>query len=209
MPVKAVDLISFVGKQAIVQIDTSHESSDEDFKEITCKILAAGPTGLVIQTKTGSQIIAANLLMDLEEIIPATTRRLTRRWIREASVTDARQHLVDRHGLPLSIVQLLKDAEALEMHKNTDHADRGHSHGEKPRKRRGRPRTVTEDPTANADGAGGADNTDGEDSTEDDFDILECDSCGYQRHVEADGREMKPVPLGGYHCAECFDPDGD
>lgn len=198
MSVKAIDLANFIGKQATVQVDTTHDSSDEDFREVSGKILAAGPTGLVVQTKTGSQIIKAEHLLDVEEIVRATSRRLTRRWIREAALTDSRQHLVDRHGMPMSIAQLLTDAEALEMHEKANHEDKGHSHGEKPRQRRGRPRRLTEEPVSDVD-----------EDDECDPDILECDSCGYLRHVHGEGKEMKPIALGGYHCPDCFDPDGN
>lgn len=140
---KAEDLPSFEGKRVIVTEDITHLGTDEDFREVEGTVGRADKTGLVLQTaREGVVIIPANRILDVDIKV---TNRLQRRWLREATPSTVRQHLLDRHGMPFDLVAApgLDPKAYLEMHSKIDHSNLGHQHGTKPPSSRGRKKLVT------------------------------------------------------------------
>lgn len=66
----------------------------------------------------------------IEDIIEQAQKpkKLVVKKIKEVGVNDVRQHLVERHGYPISSIEAMDPAGALEFHKGLDHADLGHNH---------------------------------------------------------------------------------
>ena len=152
---KISDIVDLVDKMVTVQVDISRQSEDEDFREVNGKLLAVSPNGLVIQNKTGTEIIELANLLDIEEtpkqpslhivrrwIKPVTlgsaTGAVVKRWAEEATVPSVRQHLADRHGVPLDLIKAATPEAALVLHDSIDHKLLGHEHGIKPPGTRGR-----------------------------------------------------------------------
>lgn len=155
MPIKMSDLADLINKVVTVQIDISNTSEDEDFREITGKLLAATSKGIVVQTRSNTEIIELSALLDVEEAAKRPTLHIVRRWIKtvtlgtptgvvvkrwieEAAMPSVRQHLTDRHGVPLDLIKALSPEAAMTMHQGIDHSLLGHEHGTKPPGKRGR-----------------------------------------------------------------------
>lgn len=149
------DIADLVDKMVTVQVDISRQSEDEDFREVNGKLLAVSPNGLVIQNKTGTEIIGLADLLDIEEtpkqlslhivrrwVKPVTpgsaTGTVIKRWVEEEAMPSVRQHLADRHGVPLDLIKAATPEAALMLHDGIDHKLLGHEHGVKPPGTRGR-----------------------------------------------------------------------
>lgn len=139
MDIKTSELPDLVGKVLVVQVEVK-DSDDEDFQEIRGKCLIANTKGLVIQTRSRSEMLALEDIIDLE--VEPRVRRLTRRWIGETEPDGVRQHLLDRHGMPFDTVRLLSASDASTIHNKINHVLLGHEHGIKPHRSAGRPRYV-------------------------------------------------------------------
>lgn len=124
MEVTTSDLPGLVGKVLVVQVVV--DSDDEDYREITGRCLVAAATGLVIQTKSRSEIINMDDVIDI--ILEQKARRLSRRKLGVIPDDAVRQHLLDRHGMPLDLVKKLDVAAAVEIHSKVDHSKLGHVH---------------------------------------------------------------------------------
>jgi hypothetical protein len=84
-----------------------------------------------------SEIIEIDHVLAIE-LLP-DNGKITQRYIREVPLGLTRQHLADRHGFLLSVLNTLTEEEAVKLHV-AQHAeiagDLGHAHGDKPRSRR-------------------------------------------------------------------------
>ena len=119
-----VDAIQqFLGKKIIVNYKT-----DDDPKIFEGKVLAISPAGLVMGNRSTTK------LFDLEEVIdwdPVTRqRRVQRRQLRVLDETDqsVRQHLADRHAVPVDVLNAVDEDTARSMHDRIDHGQLGHYH---------------------------------------------------------------------------------
>lgn len=134
--IKASDLPGLVGKVIVVQVEVNND--DEDFREVRGKCLAGNEGGLVVQTRTSAVMIPLVDIIDVD--IEPKNRRLIKRYIDPIDPDGARQHLLDRHGLPYDMLRQVSPAESVLMHAAADHGKLGHEHGPKPEstERRGR-----------------------------------------------------------------------
>src|SRR5215204_1009910 len=120
MPATMNDLPDLIDKVVTVQVDISAEGTDEDFRELVGKLLAVSHVGIVLQTKNKTEIIKLSDLLDIEETtrepslhivrrwiknitLGSATSPIVKRWVEEVDVPSARQHLSDRHGIPLDL----------------------------------------------------------------------------------------------------------
>lgn len=136
MDIKTSELPNLVGKVLVVQVEV--DLDDEDFREITGKCLVANAAGLVVQTRSRSEMIEMSKIIDLD--VQVKPRRLVRRWIEVIDDEGLRQHLLDRHGLPFEMVRACSASDAVILHNSVDHSKLGHEHGVKPQRNPGRPR---------------------------------------------------------------------
>jgi hypothetical protein len=138
MSVKAADLAGYLNKMVVVQVDTSEDDTDEDFEEVSGRLETVTEYGIVIKTKTGPVMRPISRLLDIE---PDDSKpgKVIKRHLEPVDRPNARQHLADRHGWPVSLLGPLSPAAAIEAHSKIDHRDLGHGHEPKPQGRRERP----------------------------------------------------------------------
>lgn len=138
MPIKANELPGLKGKLVIVQV-TVHGDDDEDYREVSGRVLAAAVDSIAIQPPRGKlELIMAVDIIDID--LQPRSRRLVKRWIDAMSDDHVRQHLADRHGVPLDLLRPISDKDAAKMHNAKNHETLGHGHGVKPtRSERPRP----------------------------------------------------------------------
>jgi hypothetical protein len=133
----------------------------------------------------------------LEEIPrPFTPTRILVRNLASVDEDGVRQHLADRHGVPLRGISPLPELAMQDhniMHRNHE---LGHTHdGSRGVTQNGRP---SEEEVAERAAA----------LDKEYEDALECDSCGYVRRPEEDGRMMHTLQgRRKMHCQECHDPE--
>ena len=140
---KAEDLAGFVGKIVVVQVDVKPISDDDDtFREVTGKCMAATLDGLVIQQKSTVELIKMMDILDVEVVTLKRTTRLVRRYVEVVTDSTARQHLLDRHGLPFEVVRSLTPTDGVMFHSAVKHDALGHGHGAKPPGKPGRPMSI-------------------------------------------------------------------
>lgn len=137
---KAEEYAGLVDMWLTVQQDLPGAADGEDtFREVTGKCVASGEKGLVLQVKGRTLIFEAKDILDVEVIGKRRNSRVSIRWIDKIDQTIVRQHLLDRHGLPLAIVRGLSSTDAMRMHDAVDHEKLGHRHGVRPPGKPGRP----------------------------------------------------------------------
>jgi hypothetical protein len=108
--------------------------SDGDmFRTIEGKVQAVTATGLVIKTRSGSEAIELPDVIDIEEAPRQRRRRVIRRYVRVlAADSNVRQHLADRHGYMIDLLNASDDETLFTMHEQLDHGELGHRHGDRP-----------------------------------------------------------------------------
>lgn len=142
--VKASDLAGYAGKVVVIQQDIDPALNDGDsFREVQGRCIVGNETGVVLQLRNGTtEMFMLEVLLDIEEVTKVRVERLVKRWIDVIPAGSARQHLLDRHGMPMEVARSLSPDEALTLHELADHNKLGHGHGNKPPGRPGRPRMV-------------------------------------------------------------------
>lgn len=125
MAISAKDLVKYDGKQVILHL----VQEDGSAKEMEGKVEAASEAGMAFKEK-GKRDVELIMPSDIEEIAfaPEKPKRITQKKLKPVTVTNVRQHLVDRHGMSRSEANSITDEEALELHDQVDHKDLGHKH---------------------------------------------------------------------------------
>lgn len=127
-----MDYGTYVGKNLLVKIDTGEdEGHNPTFREIAGKCIGGNRDGLAIRQRNGdTEIVEGLSILDIEE----TSSKLITRWVAHPTSTSVRQHLADRHAVPLDKIPPY-GSDAIEMHDKIEHESLGHQHGEKAAKR--------------------------------------------------------------------------
>lgn len=127
-------LHTYFNKYVIVNVDTGKDATGSDtFETIEGKAIAASEAGLVVRNRGTTRIIEPKEIIDIEET-PRNRRpkRVVRRVVRVFGTTDdVRQHLADRHGVLVSVLNNVSPEDAGMMHANIKHDDLGHRHGDR------------------------------------------------------------------------------
>lgn len=147
MTTPTIELLSpeLVGKDVIISL------ADEDGGDVEGRCIAANEKAVVVKAGSKSRLIERYEILDLEVVDKTKPKRIQTRWIAEATLESVRQHLADRHGMPVDLIPASKQ-DALDLHSRVNHekTSLGHRHGEKPVRRR---RTVQATPQEVADRA--------------------------------------------------------
>lgn len=139
-------------------------------------------------------------IRQMEEIPrPVPVTRITARVLATPSIAQVRQHLADRHGVPLRGISPLPEI-AMREHDMMHRLELGHSHDST----RGTTDDSRPDPDEIAQRAAALD--------AEYANALECRSCGYVRRPEENGRVMHRLKNDdadgpAHHCGECADPN--
>jgi hypothetical protein len=90
------------------------------------KLLRAGAQGVVFESRGKTVIVPLGSVIDLYEF--TQPRKVVRRKVQHLLQRRARQHLLDRHGIPWDLVKFTTDQTAFDMHQQINHANLGHQH---------------------------------------------------------------------------------
>lgn len=117
---KMSDLLDMVGKAVKLELIVDGEAAT-----VEGTLLAASWQGLAVKTKTATRVV------DIDEVVsaaPLRTSKLVRRWMRFIPSWQARQHLLDRHGLEYDLLKALLPDQAKLLHDRLNHKNLGHRH---------------------------------------------------------------------------------
>lgn len=123
------DLAKFFGKNVIMNVNTSNG----EFRGVEGRVQLVEISGLVVKTRSGSEVIELKDVIDIEEQQRPRRRRVIRRYVRVLDPdSNIRQHLADRHGTLVPVLNGNEDDLLFAMHEKIDHSILGHVHGERP-----------------------------------------------------------------------------
>ena len=147
MSVKLEDLQKHIKKESILHI----LQEDGSLKEITATIQAATVAGVVFKEK-GRSTIELTEADKIEEITaaPVKPRPVQQKKLKPIEFGQARQHLIDRHGVQLSWAKDADEQAALDYHAGLDHTDLGHVHVSDNETKTETPAAAAEAPVENA-----------------------------------------------------------
>lgn len=125
MAVNAEELAQFLNKKVIFHTI----NADGSVTEREGKVEAASAFGVFFKEKGKS---SGDLYepKDIEEImlVPEAPKKIRQKKMKLVEEGQVRQHLVDRHGMPVSKANELTEEQAVELHNRIDHTDLGHRH---------------------------------------------------------------------------------
>lgn len=125
MSVTLEDLQPFVDKEAIFHLIKDDGSTDE----ITGTIKAATVAGVPykVKGKAGLELTTVDKFYEIT-YAPIKEKAVSQKKINPIEFGQARQHLVDRHGVELSWAKDASEKDAFEWHASLDHSNLGHAH---------------------------------------------------------------------------------
>lgn len=125
MTVNPQSLEEFSGKQVILHL----RQEDGSVKELEGKVEDASEVGMAFKEK-GKRDVDLVLPDQIEEIAlaPSKPKTLAQKKLKLVTESNARQHLLDRHGYDRSVVNGMDDGKAFSEHEDIDHSDLGHKH---------------------------------------------------------------------------------
>lgn len=127
-----IDFKQFTGKKVRVVHNLEKPNAQGHMaEEIEGTVQVGNALGLLIKPKgrTMSDLIEADKIESVDEIVSAP-KQLKAKALKDVTLENARQHLLDRHGWHLAEVNKISDKEGLDAHGLIDHSVLGHAHGE-------------------------------------------------------------------------------
>lgn len=121
-------LQKFLGKTIIVNYrayDGDEHLADAVFEG---KVRAVSDAGVALTNRNTTKLFEIDDIVDFEPVV--RQRRVQRRRLRTLTDTDqsVRQHLADRHAIPIDVLNAVDEATARLMHDRIDHDKLGHVH---------------------------------------------------------------------------------
>lgn len=100
-------------------------------------VTKANDGAVVLKSGNRIEIYERSEILDFEVVDKSKPKKVVVRYIAEPTADKIRQHLADRHAVPVDLIPKTAE-EAMEMHSKIDHEKRAlaHRHGEKPKRRR-------------------------------------------------------------------------
>lgn len=125
MSVNAEELKRYLNKKVTLHTIEAGGS----IKEREGKVDAASEFGVAFKEK-GKASVDLYEVAQIEEIsaAPETPKKIRQKKLKPIEDGQVRQHLVDRHGMPVSKANELDEKQATELHDRIDHSDLGHRH---------------------------------------------------------------------------------
>jgi hypothetical protein len=118
------------GKNVILTIQ-----GEDGTETLEGKVAVVSDAGLALKMRSSTRIIDINRILGFEEQARPKRKRVIKRYVRKIDEeSDARQHLADRHGVLVSVLNAVDSETAREMHDKINHLDLGHQHGDKPQR---------------------------------------------------------------------------
>lgn len=126
-----VNLEEFADKKVVV---VHRVDGETNAVETEGKVEGANALALLLKPKGKTQavLIEADKIEDVR-YVEEKPKALTAKTLKPVEFGQARNHLLERHGLTLEAVNALSEKEAFEQHKGIDHvaSKLGHVHGSK------------------------------------------------------------------------------
>lgn len=123
------DFASYKGK--MVEL-TYRVTGSEEPVTVMGRITAGNHLGLMFKPKSQrtEDLINAEDILDVEEVVSPRLRLVTQKKLRTPSEANVKRHLADYHGMSLTELNGMSEAEAMRRHGEINHADLGHEHSE-------------------------------------------------------------------------------
>lgn len=125
MSVTLEQLQQFINKEAVFHLI----QEDGSLQEVTGTIKAASVAGVPfkVKGKSGLEFSTVDKFHEID-YAPVKAKAVTQKKLNPIEFGQARQHLVDRHGVELSWAKEADEKSAFEYHENLDHSNLGHTH---------------------------------------------------------------------------------
>lgn len=125
MTVTIEDLQKFVNKESVFHL----LQDDGSLREVTGVIKAATVAGVPYKEKGKSSLELATVDKIHEiDFAPTKEKSVTQKVLAPIEMGQARQHLLDRHGVELSWGKSADEKSAFDYHAGLDHSNLGHRH---------------------------------------------------------------------------------
>lgn len=132
-----VDYSKYQGKKVLL---VRNEAGKTDSEELEGSIEATNALGVVLKPKGKSQLILIEA-SEIERIdfMDEKPKDLVRKTLKLVEFSQARNHLLERHGYTMKQIGELTEKEAFEFHVTLNHVelDLGHDHSDKKETERG------------------------------------------------------------------------
>lgn len=108
-----------------------------DETDVEGHVVKANAAAIILKSGNKTELYERHQILDYEIVDKSKPRKIVVRWIAHPTDDKIRQHLADRHAIPVDLIPSTIDA-AKALHDSIDHEKRklGHRHGEKPKRRR-------------------------------------------------------------------------
>lgn len=129
------DLAKYAGQKVIVTVNlTEANEKGETSVELEGTAQSANELGILLKPKgkTSVKLIEASQI-ERVQFAPEEAKALKAKPLQPVKYGNARQHLADRHGVPLADVNQLSEESALSYHEDVEHDQTviSHFHQEK------------------------------------------------------------------------------
>ena len=126
MSIDPKELPQYDGKKIVLVVDAGE---GEDAAEYTGKAEVASTAGIGFKESGKRDVVLVEPAQILEiSLAPEKAKKITQKKSRPVKSGNVRQHLADRHGLPLDQLNGRSEADAVEYHDGLDHSNLGHIH---------------------------------------------------------------------------------
>lgn len=100
-----------------------------DDREIYCVVQMAGPNGILVVSEFGTDLWEARFISELRLQKPPAVKTKAVALINTATI---RQHLADRHGIWVEVVNEMDETQAVDSHAKLSHKSLSHYHAPTP-----------------------------------------------------------------------------
>lgn len=122
----------YFGQVCRIWLSTDRE---DDFEpDIVGKVTNMSEQSLIIKVRGNSRTVDWSSVSRMELAYVGRQRSILVRYFADGETTSIRQHLADRHGKPVSVLNHITEDSARDVHDNIDHTDLGHRHGDRPKR---------------------------------------------------------------------------
>lgn len=127
-----IDLAAYQGKRVKLKLNRKDR---EELEELEGVVELVGGPAMIIKPRgsTMNRLIESDsIVAGSLELVPETPRELKPKRHQGLSLSNARHHLLDRHGYELAVINRMSDEQAYREHELIDHDRLGHFHEERP-----------------------------------------------------------------------------
>jgi hypothetical protein len=129
----AIDLTQFTDQKVIMQVKLDEPNAEgATLVEVEGTALAANALGVLLKPKgrTKAELVEADKIESIE-FAPEKARPIKPTSLKVVAYGEARKHLGDRHGVTITWLNSVTEADAMSYHGSLDHSDLAHNHDPK------------------------------------------------------------------------------